>query len=516
MTGLADDIGAVMDKLSASERKVLLALGARDGASVESVQATAGFSELVEVMNAASWLSSKGLIRIGERVDRFLAAGPEARDALDQGLPERRALRALAATGMLAVSDLAAAAGMEKEEVSLAMGHLKKRGWADIRRAEGQPVLELTPEGDAAAAAGRGPDEELLARLLAAGERGVPEVEVDPRQAEAMRGRRALVRAREEVRRTLHLTDLGRKALERGITVKEEVAQLTPQMLKTGRWRQVELRPYDVAAYAPTLNGGKPHPVREVLDRVRSVFKQMGFAEIRGDFVESAFWDMDVLFTPQDHPARDMQDTLYLSSPEELPVDPGLMERVRRIHLDGGDTGSRGWGGEYSEREARRALLRTHTTVLTIRHLSQHPDPPVKVFSLGRCFRRESVDYSHLPEFHQIEGIVMEERASFAMLVGVMREFYQRLGFEDIRLRPGYFPYTEPSMEVEVLLRGKWLEMGGSGVFRPEVTAPFGVRHPVLAWGQGLERIAMVMYGIDDMRQLYETDLGWLRARPLG
>ena len=137
------------------------------------------------------------------------------------------------------------------------------------------------------------------------------------------------------------------------------------------------------------------------------------------------------------------------------------------------------------------------------------------IFSLGRVFRREAIDYSHLAEFYQAEGIVMEPGASFAMLVGVMREFYQRLGFEDIRVRPGYFPYTEPSMEVEVLLGDKWLEMGGSGVFRPEVTAPFGVKDPVLAWGQGLERIAMILYGIDDIRQLYETDLDWLRKRPL-
>jgi phenylalanyl-tRNA synthetase alpha chain len=513
---LVDDVQEVIDKLSANERKVLLALASHDGAEVERVREDLGFSELVEVMNAASWLASKGLVRIGERVDRYLIPGPGAAEAIEGGLPERRALTALASVGMLSVPDLGQESGLEKGDVSLAMGWMRKKGWADIRRVDGAPVVEITAEGEAANEAGAGADEELMARLVGAGTEGLPEGELDPDARGLLKGRKELVRVREDVIRTLHLTDLGHTVLERGFEVTEEVAQLTPQLLRSGRWRQVQLRPYDVQAYAPALHGGRPHPIREVLERVRSVFKQMGFTEIYGHYVDSTFWNMDALFVPQDHPARDEQDTLYLSQPAEMEVDEELLPLIKRIHLDGGETGSRGWGGEFSDEESKRAMLRTHTTCNTVRYLQDHPDPPVKVFSLGRVFRREAVDSSHLPEFYQIEGIVMEEAASFAMLVGLLREFYTRLGFEDIRLRPGYFPYTEPSMEVEVLLGGKWLEMGGSGVFRPEVTAPYGVKHPVLAWGQGLERITMIMYGIDDMRQLYETDLGWLRSRPLG
>jgi phenylalanyl-tRNA synthetase alpha chain len=403
---------------------------------------------------------------------------------------------------------------MPKEDMGIAMGWLKRRGWAEIRRVDGEPVLELTPDGDAAVGT-RTPDEELLDRLNEAGPAGIPEAELDPDVWSTLKGRKGVVKVREDVHRTLSLTDRGREVLSMGLEVREEVAQLTPQMLRTGRWRQVEMRPYDVSAYAPASHGGKPHPVREVLERVRRAFKQMGFTEISGDFVQSAFWNMDALFTPQDHPARDLQDTLYLEGEWVPDVPDEVVDRVRRVHEDGGDTGSRGWGGEFSIEETRRLLLRTHTTSMTIQYLAEHPREPCKIFSLGRVFRREAIDYSHLAEFYQVEGIVMEPGASFAMLVGVMREFYQRLGFEDIRVRPGYFPYTEPSMEVEVLLGDKWLEMGGSGVFRPEVTAPFGVYDPVLAWGQGLERIAMILYGIDDIRQLYETDLDWLRNRPL-
>jgi phenylalanyl-tRNA synthetase alpha chain len=511
---LVDELDGLIDKLSAAERKVLLALRELDGSEVDSVREAAGFTELVEVMNAASWLASKGLVTIGERMDRYITVGPGAATVVREGLPERRALAPLAQVGMMAVDDLAEAAQMDKEDVGVAMGWLKRRGWAEIRRVEGRPVLELTPDGDEAVGKPT-EDEELLERLNEAAPVGLPEGELDGRVWPLLKQRKALVKVREDVHRTLTLTDTGRQVLDRGLEVREEAAQLTPQMLRTGRWKEVDLRPYDVSAYAPSSHGGKPHPVREVLERVRRVFKQMGFSEISGDFVQSAFWNMDALFTPQDHPARDLQDTLYVEGEWVPDVSDQLVDQVRRVHEDGGDTGSRGWGGEFSIEETRRLLLRTHTTSMTIQYLAEHPEEPCKIFSLGRVFRREAIDYSHLAEFYQVEGIVMEPGASFAMLVGVMREFYQRLGFEDIRIRPGYFPYTEPSMEVEVLLGDKWLEMGGSGVFRPEVTAPLGVRDPVLAWGQGLERIAMILYGIDDIRQLYETDLDWLRKRPL-
>ena len=509
-----DELDGLIDKLSSAERRVLLALRELDGSEVDAIREAAGFTELVEVMNASSWLASKGMVTIGERVDRFLVAGPGAQDALEKGLPERRALVALDKVQMSGMAELQADAGMDKGEISIAMGWLKRRGWAEIRRVDGKPVLEITQEGMDAVGQTL-PEEEMIQVLVDAGPKGRGEAELREEARENLLGRKDLVKVREDVHRTLSLTDRGREVLARGLEVREEVAQLTPQMLRTGRWRQMEMRPYDVSAYAPASHGGKPHPVREVLERVRRVFKQMGFTEISGDFVQSAFWNMDALFTPQDHPARDLQDTLYLEGEWVPDVSDDVVDRVRRVHEDGGDTGSRGWGGEFSIEETRRLLLRTHTTSMTIQYLAENPEEPCKIFSLGRVFRREAIDYSHLAEFYQVEGIVMEPGASFAMLVGVMREFYQRLGFEDIRVRPGYFPYTEPSMEVEVLLGDKWLEMGGSGVFRPEVTAPFGVKDPVLAWGQGLERIAMILYGIDDIRQLYETDLDWLRKRPL-
>ena len=242
----------------------------------------------------------------------------------------------------------------------------------------------------------------------------------------------------------------------------------------------------------------------------------MGFQEIQGDYVESCFWNMDVLFIPQDHPAREMQDTFYCKVPAKLPIqEKQLLEEIARVHENGGTTGSTGWGYKFSKTEGERALLRTHTTVNTIRYLYNHPKPPCKVFSLERVFRKEDIDTTHLPEFYQIEGIIYEENANFRQLIGILKEFYRRMGFEKIRFRPGYFPYTEPSMEVEVFWNGKWMELGGSGIFRPEVTEPIGVKNPVLAWGLGLERIAMLRYGLSDIRSLYISDLDWLRKTPL-
>jgi phenylalanyl-tRNA synthetase alpha chain len=225
---------------------------------------------------------------------------------------------------------------------------------------------------------------------------------------------------------------------------------------------------------------------------------------------------MDALFTPQDHPARDLQDTFYLKSPSRLPLeDEEIVQRVKAVHEDGGDTGSLGWRYAWSREEAEKALLRTHTTVNTVKYLAKHPDPPAKVFSISRIFRNESIDMTHLPEFMQIEGIIMEEGASFDMLVSWLKEFYRRMGFDRVRVRPGPFPYTEPSLEVDILYNGSWMELGGAGVFRPEVTGPLGIKHPVLAWGLGFERLAMLRWNLKDIRELYITDMELLRQSPI-
>ncbi|RLF49901.1 MAG: phenylalanine--tRNA ligase subunit alpha, partial [Thermoplasmata archaeon] len=386
----------------------------------------------------------------------------------------------------------------------------KRKGWVDIDKSGGSTTLVLTDRGrDMLKKQGR--DEKVLS-LLTKGE--VSEDDVDKDAIDMLLSRRDLVCVRERVVRTITLTDLGIEAVKRGIEVKEEVTQLTPELIKSGLWREVSFRRYDVERFVPKTYGGKEHPLTTIMDDVREVFIEMGFEEICGNYVESAFWNMDVLFIPQDHPARDMQDTFYVDS-LLMDIDEEIARVVAEIHENGWKTGSRGWGYKWSADEARKAILRTHTTVNTIRYLSKNNEPPIRVFSIERVFRRENLDPTHLPEFHQIEGILMEEDANFSMLMGVLKEFYQRMGFPNIRFRPSYFPYTEPSLEVEVNYGGKWLELGGAGIFRPEVTEQFGIKYPVLAWGLGLERLAMLKLGIHDLRQLYISDIDWLRNVPL-
>jgi phenylalanyl-tRNA synthetase alpha chain len=245
----------------------------------------------------------------------------------------------------------------------------------------------------------------------------------------------------------------------------------------------------------------------------------MGFAEMGGELVQSGFWNFDALFQPQDHPAREMQDTFYLAQPGAvaLPGDAHLVERVRRTHEDGGGTGSLGWGYRWEPERAQGAVLRTHTTAATIRALAEDPVGPRKVFCVGRVFRREATDYKHLPVFHQVDGIILDAGASFANLLGTLAAFYHKMGFRRLEFRPGFFPYTEPSVEVFIWVEEKkdWFEMGGAGVFRPEVTEPLGCHVPVLAWGLGLERLAMLRYDILEMRALYQIDLEWLKEVPL-
>ena len=244
----------------------------------------------------------------------------------------------------------------------------------------------------------------------------------------------------------------------------------------------------------------------------------MGFTEIRGEMVETAFWNFDALFQPQDHPARDMVDTFYLSRPKQGKL-PGkkVVEAVAKTHENGWTTGSRGWEYNWSQEEAKRLVLRTHTTATTIRYLNKHKEPPIKVFSVDRVYRNEKLDYKHLAEFHQIEGIIMDRKVTLKDLMGTLKEFYQKLGLEKVQFWPSYFPYTEPSLQSTVYVPElkNWVELCGMGIFRPEVLAPLGVKNPVLAWGGGLERLILLKLGLEDIRLLYKNDLGWIRRNPI-
>jgi phenylalanyl-tRNA synthetase alpha chain len=507
------------EELSLAEKKVLVVLAQGARASPKEVAERSGLSSM-EVMNASSWLRAKGLLSRDEKLSNHYSLGPEGEEYATKQLPERRLAELLLdKPDGIAIDELPAQAAFraKPEQHRIAIGQARRKGLITVDKQGGRSVVRLTDKGREVASGVIMPDERVLEQL---GQGEQPEAALDPDALRSLMERQNVVRKRDEVQYALELSAKGRALAAQGVTLEEGVAQLTPELLQTGKWREARLRPYDVHVFAAEHFGGKRHPLRRIIDEIRGIFLEMGFTELQGPFVHTTFWDMDALFVPQDHPAREMQDTFYLAEPaaRALPskgAEGRYVRTVQAVHERGGRTGSRGWGTAWSRAEAERLLLRTHTTVETLRHLAADPEGPAKAFIVGRVFRKEAMDATHLPEFHQVDGVVMEEGANLRMLIGLLREFYRKMGASDVRVRPAYFPYTEPSLEVEAHYNGRWVELGGAGIFRPEVTQPAGVRHPVLAWGLGLERLAMMRLGLKDIRELYLSDLDWLRRVPV-
>ncbi|MEM2979784.1 MAG: phenylalanine--tRNA ligase subunit alpha [Thermoproteota archaeon] len=482
------------------EKEVLETLRKSDGAlTLKDICKFLNESEY-SAASAISSLSQKNLVKISSRETRYVKLTEEGKYHSERGLPERRLLRIVLEGGGMLPLEEARKKYSDEKFFNIALGWLRRKGWGVIKIING--VLYIVADKDAPESV----DEAALGTLASTGLLEAGMVNAEGLKLLSSRG---LVKFIEDVERLVSLTEKGRI-----VELKIGVTQLTPELIRSGAWRNVELKPYDVKADVEPIYPGKLHPMTEFIKEVKEIFTEMGFTEAKGPLVESCFWNFDALFTPQDHPAREMQDTFYLSYPSSTELaDRELVERVRRTHEDGWETGSTGWGGKWSEDAARKLVLRTHTTCVSVRYLYEHKEPPVKVFSVDRVFRNERVSFKSLAEFHQIEGIIMDRNVTLRDLKGVLTEFYKKLGLEKVQFWPSFFPYTEPSMNsvVYVPQAGKWLELCGMGVFRPEVTKPLGIDYPVLAWGGGLERLLMLRLGITDVRILYQNDLGWLR-----
>ena len=468
-----------------------------------------------QVSAACLLRSQQGQVEVQEETRTALKLGKKGQAMLGQPFPERLIARALEALGGRAdMAAVAQQAGLDPKEVGQTLRFLKAKGWADQQGRE----LILTEEGKLLHSHPQA-DEALLDHLKD-GELDRDSIQVldVPTALKQLEGRSGVVEERDRVVRRAMLTPAGRELVQEGLVVRKQVNALTNQMLLSGEWRNVDIRPYDVTLDAEAIHPGKVHPLVRIFQQTRQVFLELGFSETVSPYVESSFWDFDALFQPQDHPARDMQDTFYVARPAtcRLP-DEAIVSAVGRTHADGGDTGSGGWRYEWDRELTKRPVLRTHTTASTIRALASNPKAPRKVFCVGPVFRRETVDYKHLPVFHQVDGIIMDEHGSFASLLGTLKAFYQKMGFSRFQFRPAFFPYTEPSVEIFVWSEKKsdWVEMGGAGLFRPEVTRPLGCTSPVLAWGLGLERLAMFRYQLSSIGELYRARLQWLKETPL-
>jgi phenylalanyl-tRNA synthetase alpha chain len=492
-------------RLPPIQAAVLEAADATEDRTIERIAEEVG--EKPETVTGAVFaLEEEGLLEVTGRTVEGVSLTEEGERYAEEGLPERRlyeaALGADADEEPVPMGEVIGRSGLEGQEVDVALSNYARKGYGEI------------DSGELSATAGRGTDEEAGALALIEAGEPVADAVLDSL------ARRELIERRESTVRSATLTDEGVTALMEGVEAAETVGQLTPEMLASGEWRDAEFAAYNVEADAAEVTGGKEHILRQTANRVKDVLVGMGFEEMEGPHADAEFWINDCLFMPQDHPARTHWDQFALSNPERMDALPKeLVERVKRAHLEGVGEYGDGYHSPWTEEVARGVDLRGHTTSLSMRYLSGEAvgelEPPQRYFSVEKVYRNDTLDPTHLLEFFQIEGWVMAEELSVRDLMGTFTEFYERFGITDLQFKPHYNPYTEPSFELfgHHPETGELIEIGNSGMFRPEVLEPLGVECDVMAWGLALERLLMLMYGFEDIRDVHGTlaDLELLR-----
>ena len=485
------------------EKAILHALRKRSATECLSMSQVAQESNLSldQARRGIEWLKAKQLVDVKETESVSLSLGKDGITAVKLGLPERRLVNFVKAAG--GIVKISAVSKSLADEFQIALGQAKKQGWVKVSG------NTLTLSGETTS-----PEEAILEKVSKAG--NLLQSDLNNSELDSVNALRRRLEGYLEQSRVkemeISLSEKGRTAAFQEHA--EEIDGITPEVLRTGDWKHRRLRPLDVTSPAPHVYGGRRHPMRMFMDEVREAFVSLGFEEIIGSITQSSFWNFDALFIPQQHSAREMQDTFYVSKVRaNLGAFEKDVEAVKTVHENGGETGSQGWQYSWRREEAERVVLRTHTTAVTISYLAKHKPSEARLFSVGRVFRNEKANYKHNPEFYQIEGIMVGPKLNLRNLIFVLSKFYSKLGFDEIKFWPTYFPYTEPSLQTMIIHKqtNKWMELGGSGVFRPEVTLPLGVKNPVLAWGLGLDRLVMLRYNVSDVRELYGANQDWLR-----
>lgn len=515
------DISSVIDSLHPLEAKVLTTLGQRPPDQAvplgELAQATA--LESSQLSMAIEWLLAKSLIKVeSETVTPVVSLTKIGDQYFEKYSPIERVLSAArdaAKTGKrLTIQDVQSKERLEPTEMSSAIGCLKKEGAVLIVQGG---CIEATTRSSPTTEAIRTLLQQLHGTSRELQAFSEPLRQVIHQHAVKRGNAHEPFRIDERITRSFQLTPEGEAAArliaQQGVA--EEVSQLTPELLKEGAWRQKRFRKYTISLRAPRMAAGKRHPYREFLDLVKAKLVSMGFQEMRGSLVETEFWNMDALFMPQFHPARDIHDVYFVKEPTHArAITEPFLSRVAEAHQHGGDTGSTGWGYRFNAERAKRLVLRSQGTAVSARTLAAVPAVPGKYFSIARCFRYDQVDATHATDFFQVEGIVLGDDINFRTLLGLLNLFAREMAHaKESKFLPAYFPFTEPSVELHVQHpRLGWMELGGAGLFRPEVTLPLGVTVPVIAWGLGLDRMAMVALGIHDIRDLFSGDLDMIRT----
>jgi len=496
-----EDREKLIQSFSPNERKILPFIEE----PIEEICLKSGL-DLVSVLRSLEYLQNKDILKIHREKKKIVEVGVNGALYRRKGLPERRLLNLIAEKRILSLEDAQKESGLSGDEFKASIGALKKKALIELKNGK----LSLFASSEEVS---RKSLEELFLESLP-----LDFDSLSPEQKfslKSLENRKNIIEYLEEKKITLEVTKLGKSLIKEKLNFGNLIEKIDLELLrKEQNWRGKKFRRYDVSAPLPGIYGGKRHFVNSATDYARRVWTEMGFEEMRGNLIQSSFWNFDALFTAQDHPVRDLQDTFFLGKNLDLP-EKSLVNNVKSCHEKGVE-GSNGWRYEWNEDEAKKAVLRTHTTCLSAFTLSQlkERDLPKKYFSVGKCFRNETLDWNHGFEFNQTEGIVVDFNTNFRQLLGYLKEFARKMGFEKIRFRPAYFPYTEPSLEGDVWdeERKEWVEYIAAGIFRPEVTKVlFGKVIPILAWGPGFDRMIMKALEIKDIRELYKNDINQLR-----
>ena len=500
-------IKKLIESLSPNERRIIPHLKEK---SIKNIAEKSSLDQ-ISVTRAIEFLNNKKIVILSSKKQRIIDLDINGILYLKKGLPERILLHALGEKRIIKIEDAEKETLLSGEEVKAAIGALKKKAMIEIKN--GKIILNASKEEISKKML-----EEIFIESLP-----IDNDKISPEQQYSLnllKNRKGIIQIKENNEVDIEVTELGKKiSADKNAILKNSgmIEQLTPDIIKkVSAWKGKKFRRYDVTSTVPKIYGGKRHFVNQASDYARKIWTEIGFVEMTGEIAVSSFWNFDALFQPQDHPARDMHDTFFIDKKSSLP-EKKIVDAVKESHEKGID-GSKGWKYEWDEEEAKKIVLRTHTTCLSSQTLAKisinKESLPAKYFAIGKCFRNETLDWNHGFEFNQTEGIVIDNNANFRHLLGYLNQFFKKMGIENIRFTPSYFPYTEPSVEISTWNNEKkiWLELGGAGMLRPEVTIPLLGKHiPVLAWGPGFDRIIMDYYKIKDLREMYKNDITKLR-----
>lgn len=490
MSGIMDIRGLVAS-LSEIEKKALEVLTGKEEPLEEVAQKAK--LHIDSVRRAASWLAEKGLAKMGETRTKKLTLTQTGQKYLEAGLPEQRLIRTLKeGTGnRLTFEEAKSRAKLDDKEFRAALGSNRKNNFVMVIKDGNGAKLSITPVGEEFFSS-------QLPQTLA-----IQQINLEGRcDSKEMAGElvtRGIAREEEVLQKKISISQLGEDA-------------------KKLREFSTAQRSYNVRDPVPPIYPGKKQPYIQFLNIIRRKLTELGFREMEAPLIVHEFYNFDVLFQPQNHPARTWTDTYQLKNPTHGKLtDRQKVSAIKTAHETGGVSASSGWGYTWLEEIAAKVMPTAHGTAHSGRQLAKGVKVPGKYFAIARCFRPDVLDATHLIEFNQTDGFIVGEDLNFRHLLGMLGQFAKEIaGAQEVRFLPDYYPFTEPSVQLSAKHpQLGWVELGGAGMFRPEILENLGIKGQAIAWGIGIDRLAMFKLGIKDIRYLFSDDLNWLRKTPL-